>query len=499
MNAKHLLSLVLAGSLGAGVACATDNLRADTPRGPEPLPLPSTFNPAQSFAPLVEALQPAVVNVFVKQKVTMQDMGIPEEWQFFFGPNGQRSGGDDQGQGSSPFVNPHGKGRSYSREGQGSGFLISADGYILTNNHVVADADEVKVKLTNDQELDAKVVGTDPRTDIALIKVDAGKELPWVKLGNSDGVKVGDWVVAIGNPFGLSHTVTAGIVSAKGRVIGAGPYDDFIQTDASINPGNSGGPLFDLGGNVVAINTAIVAQGQGIGFAVPINVVTAEIEELKANGKVSRGWIGVALQPLDEDIAKALGANVKEGALVREVYPDTPGSKAGLKDGDIVTKIDGKGVKESDELVKAVGAHRPGDVITLTIVRDGKSKDLKLTLQERPDEDQLKAGVYTTPSEKKSSGKEAAPKPEDMSRLGIEVKMAAPGRGKPTVPVISDVKEGSPAEGKLQAGDTILEVNRTPVKTLEDVQAQVSKSSDVVLFLVDNDGVQRFVAVKTKK
>lgn len=508
MTFRLIASFLAVGLLGAGLACATGEAPAGTP-GPTGVSLPATYNPAQSFAPLVEALQPAVVHVLVKQEVDMPTLGMPDQmWEHFFGPFGwpgvPQPDGDDPDQdedgqdphGRSPFDPHQGLPDSYTREGQGSGFLISADGYLLTNNHVIEDATEVTVKLTDDTELDAKVVGVDPRTDVALLKVDARKDLPWVRLGRSDALKVGDWVVAIGNPFGLSHTVTAGIVSAKGRVIGAGPYDDFIQTDASINPGNSGGPLFDLAGNVVGINTAISARGQGIGFAVPIDMVTGILEELKSTGRVARGWIGVALQPIDADLASGLGLQEPSGALVREVYPDTPGAKAGLVAGDVIVSLDGQPVKDQDALVREVGNRRPGTTATLGILRAGKARDLKLTLEERPDEDALARGVYTAPPAEKGKGKAETSKDLSLDQLGIQVKQSTQD-GK-TGPVVTSVDADSPAADKLRKGDLVLEVNRKPVKTLADVEKAMAGSTEVVLFLVERKGVQQFVAIRPR-
>ena len=242
--------------------------------------------------------------------------------------------------------------RSSSREASGQGFIISKDGYIFTNNHVIEKADKIKVRLSSGKEYDATVKGRDPRTDLALIKINPDNSLPTVSLGDSDRLRVGDWVMAIGNPFGLDHTVTAGIVSAKGRVIGAGPYDNFIQTDASINPGNSGGPLFNMAGEVVGINTAIVAQAQGIGFAIPVNMAKEIIEDLKAKGKVTRGWLGVSVQDITEDLAKSMKLKDRSGALVTEVFEGDPADKAGIKQGDIIIEVDGKKVKDTHELLQ---------------------------------------------------------------------------------------------------------------------------------------------------
>jgi len=331
---------------------------------------PTTYNPSVSLAPLVEELGPAVVHIRVAQTVDMAD--IPRHMR--------------------PFVSPEQLESYRMQQGEGTGFFISTDGYLLTNNHVVAGADELTVTLLDERTFDARVVGTDPNTDIALVKVD-GTDLPWVTLGSSEAARVGDRVVAIGNPFGLSHTVTEGIVSAKGRVLGAGPYDDFLQTDASINPGNSGGPLFNLRGEVVGINTAINPRGQGIGFSVPIDMVKPLIEDLKDDGKVSRGWLGVGLAPVDEPMARRLRLEAGMGTVVGQVYAGTPAADAGLRPGDVVTGIDGNGIDDSEALIRFIGAQRPGATVTLDILRDGADQHIKVTLGERPDREDLDRGV----------------------------------------------------------------------------------------------------------
>jgi serine protease Do len=288
-----------------------------------------------------------------------------------------------------PFIDPEQLEQYRMQQGEGTGFFISADGYLLTNNHVVSGADEVTVTLLDERTFDARVVGTDPNTDIALVKVEADTALPHVQLGSSDATRVGDRVVAIGNPFGLSHTVTEGIVSAKGRVIGAGPYDDFLQTDASINPGNSGGPLFNLAGEVVGINTAINPRGQGIGFSVPIDQVRPLIDDLKEDGKVSRGWMGVGLQELDPMLAKHLGKPDLAGTVVGQVYPGTPAASAGLESGDIIIEMDGQPVKDSATLVRSIGTRAPGEKVSLKVLREGRPTDVKVKLGERPDREEL--------------------------------------------------------------------------------------------------------------
>jgi serine protease Do len=337
---------------------------------------PLSYDPRFSLAPLVERLGPAVVHLQVTQAVPAAPAGFP-----FF--SGMAEG-------------------EVLRKGEGSGFFVSADGYLVTNNHVVDEAREVRVRFADGRSMQGEVVGTDPRTDIALVKVklEKGTTVPFVPLGQSSRARVGDQVVAIGAPFGLDHTVTTGIISAKGRNIGAGPYDDFIQTDASINPGNSGGPLFNLYGEVVGVNTAINPRGQGIGFAVPSDMVADIIEQLKTDGKVARGWMGVGLQPLSPEEAKKLkipkgSAGSLEGAVVvGAVYANTPAAKADLRAGDLVVALEGKPLSGTEALIREVGRHAPGETLRLSVLREGETLDLKVQLGERPEEDALQAGRF---------------------------------------------------------------------------------------------------------
>jgi serine protease Do len=318
------------------------------------------------FVDLVDRVKPAVVNISTSR--TVRTPGNP--FQHFFGPFR-----------GSPFGDiPD---RERKQRSLGSGFVIDAAGHIITNNHVVAGAEEIRVKLADGRELPVKVVGRDPKTDIALLKmVTPVKDLQTLPLGDSDHVKVGQWVIAIGNPFGLALTVTQGIVSATGRVIGAGPYDDFIQTDAAINPGNSGGPLINLKGEVIGINTAIVAAGQGIGFAVPSNMARAVVAQIREKGKVVRGWIGVSTQTVTSDLAPAFGLKEPKGALVSEVAPDGPAAAAGMKRGDVIVAFNGKEVENIFDLPKWVAGAPIGKVTPVTIVRDKKEMTLRVKVAE---------------------------------------------------------------------------------------------------------------------
>ena len=325
-----------------------------------------------NFSALAEQVGPAVVNIQVEKS----NKGEEAMRQFEGSPFGDERFKDFFGKQMPPQERRQG--------GVGTGFIIDQSGYIITNNHVVEDADTIKVKLKDEREFTAKVIGRDPQTDVALIKIDAKGDLPVANLGRSADLKVGEWVVAVGSPFGLEQTVTAGIVSAKGRAIGSGPYDDFIQTDASINPGNSGGPLLNLNGEVVGINTAIIAHGQGIGFAIPIDMATRIVAQLKDNGEVTRGWLGVNIQDLKGDLAEYYGAKNSEGVLVTDVVPGNPADKAGIKAKDIITAVDGEKVKTSRELTAKAATLPVGDTTKITVLRDGKEKTFEVKVAKRP-------------------------------------------------------------------------------------------------------------------
>ena len=452
----------------------------------------------ESFADLAEKEKPAVVNISTTT-VIKQQRGV-HPFFGFEGPRGQGPFGQGPGQGNSfdDFFNRFfgNMPREYKQQSLGSGFIISKDGYIVTNNHVVDKADDIKVKLFNGKEYEAKVIGKDPKTDLALIKINAS-DLPTVVLGDSDKLRVGDWVVAIGNPFGLEETLTVGVVSAKGRVIGAGPYDDFIQTDASINPGNSGGPLFDINGNVVGINTAIVAQGQGIGFAIPINLAKEMLPQLKDKGKVNRTWLGVAVQDLTEDLAKSFNLKSKSGALVANVEKDAPAEKAGIKRGDVIVKFNGYEIENSHELSKRAASSEVGKKIDLVVIREGKEKTVQVTMGEFPSE-----GASFN-EEEPESGEEGG-KGEEAD-IGISVQQLTPdiaerlgAKGAKGV-VVANVDPGSLAEEVgLRSGDIIKEINRNPVNNMKDFRKEMKKAKlkAGVLFLIQRGEATFFVTIK---
>src|SRR5581483_9847009 len=422
-----------------------------------------------SFAPVLQRAEPAVVNVATEARG--EETGEPRDMQEllrrFFGENPQQR-----------------------RRRLGSGFILSADGEIVTNNHVVAGADNIRVRLSTDEELDAKVVGADEKTDVALIRVHADHPLPTLPLGDSETVQVGDWVLAIGNPFGLTQTATAGIVSAKGRFLGAGPYDDFIQTDASINPGNSGGPLIDQDGRVVGINAAIVSPAGGnvgIGFAVPTNLVRWVIDQLREHGKVVRGWIGVSVQSVTPELARSFGLSKPEGALVADVAAGGPAAKAGIARGDVVIKWADEPIPQSRELPGLVARTTPGSRAPVVILRNGRQQTVEITVAEMP---------ATEPRAARAQGGEPTP---GKWGLAVEAMSAAEAkrRGLPAGAVVADVAPGGPAEqAGLQPGDVITEVARRPVRSVDDLRRALATNADRVLLTVRRDGTSLFVEMR---
>src|SRR5210317_894286 len=333
--------------------------------------VPASAQPTD-FVSLAERLKPAVVNISTAKTVVSRSPSFP-------GPRTPGGGNELFEEFFGRFFNEMPKSQRKASS-LGSGFIISEDGYILTNDHVVDGEDKITVKLSDGREFSGEVRGLDPKLDLALIKIEAGEDLPVASLGESDGIRVGEWVMAIGNPFGLEQTVTVGIISAKGRTIGAGPYDDFIQTDASINPGNSGGPLFNMQGEVIGINTAIVAQGQGIGFAIPVNMAKQIIPQLRDEGRVTRGWLGVTVQALNKELAESFDLDTTHGALVNEVIKDSPADKAGLKRGDIIVEYDGKQVDELNDLPRLVAATPVDETVKVKVFRDGKERTINVKI-----------------------------------------------------------------------------------------------------------------------
>ena len=380
--------------------------------------------------------------------------------------------------------------REQKRRSLGSGFIVSEDGYILTNNHVVEKADEITVTLLDKGEFKAEVVGTDPRTDIALIKIKTGKKLPHVHLGDSEKLEIGEWVVAIGNPFGLGHTVTAGIVGAKGRIIGSGPYDAFIQTDASINPGNSGGPLFNLQGEVVGIATAIIQGGQGIGFATPVHLAKSVLGQLKEKGKVTRGWLGVYIQRLTPEMADSLSVPGKKGALVADVTKDGPAEKAGIRSGDVIVSFNGKEVNDEHELPQIVASTKPGAKADVKVIREGKTISIPVTISEMEAEPPRRAGG---PDLTKGMGLSVQDiSPEIAKHFDIENRKGV---------LVTAIEPGSPADdAEFREGDIIRQINRQAVANVAEFQKMMAKvkGEKTVLFLVERGDARIFIAVKNK-
>ncbi len=490
MTARTLTPALLALALGA-TACHSA-AAASPPTGAGPMAETSLQTPAAPFATppvlpgtpdiatLVAKVKPSVVNITTVQEVKNPrgELGFPgfeELFPFSFrGPNGRRGPGSEGGD------------EMLKRQALGSGFLVDADGHVVTNAHVIDGADTVKVKLADDREYQAKVVGKDVRLDVAVLQLqNAPHDLPVAALGGSEATRVGEYVVAIGNPFGLGNTVTMGIVSAKGRTIGAGPYDDFIQTDASINPGNSGGPLFNLRGQVVGINTAINPQGKGIGFAIPIDAVKMVLPQLIATGHVSRGRLGVVIQGMDEDLAKALGMDHPHGALVEQVEPGSPAEKAGIKSGDVIVAIDGQDVPHSEDLPRMVAPHKPGSRTRVTILRDKQSHVLDVALAPLEDQEgQSSASDSPEPGVEHGSS----------SPLGLSV---ADENGKV---VVERVMPDGPAQGKVRTGDVIESVNQQPVTTTSDLAAKVRAvpNERPVLLRVKRGDQSRYVAIERR-
>jgi len=467
---RIIIALLMAGALvGFGSQFATALKDSEIPMVPA------------NFSELAENARPGVVNI--RTVKTIKDSG--RVFRHFFGnPFGGKNPFED-------FFGPLPEGGSsgdLQQQGLGSGFIIDHEGYIVTNNHVIENADQIKVKLVNGKKFDAKVVGRDPKTDLALIKIEASSGLHPLKMGDSDELKVGSWVAAIGSPFGLEQTVTAGIVSAKGRTIGAGPYDDFIQTDASINPGNSGGPLISLRGEVVGINTAIIATGQGIGFAIPINMAKAIVSELKEKGRVTRGWLGVAIQEVTSQLAESFGLEEKKGALVAQVFKNGPAEKAGIEQGDIILEFDEKEIDDSRDLPRIVASTPVGKTVTIKVFRNGKALALQATLGE---------------IEEKKETMGASPK----KPLGITVQDITPeiakalGLEDDTGVLVTRVEPGSPAaKAGIQRGDVIQEVNRESIKDGADFSRTIGEAKDQenILFLIRRGESNLFIAVTPK-
>ena len=473
-----------------------------------------------SFADIAERVNPAVVSITATEvsdrSKSKQPLFRGDPFEFFFGPQGP------QGPGGPQTPNPHRRGPQAPDQQDepdietsgGSGFLISDDGYILTNYHVVEGASRIKVNLTDDRhDYNADVVGTDPSTDIALIKIEVAKKLPYLGFGNSDTLRIGDWVIAVGNPLQYEHTVTVGVVSAKGRKLGGlsrdFSLDSFIQTDAAINFGNSGGPLVNVSGQVVGVNTAISSVGQGIGFAVPASIAQEVMTQLRTKGKVTRGYLGITVGEISPDMAEAWGLKDDQGALVQSVTPGQAADQAGLKRGDIITAIDGKPVTSSDEVVRLISASAPGSKVKISVLRDGKPVNLSANLGDRPSGS---GGEKSGQGE----GEQGPGVEENETKLGITVEELTPsilqeiGLPRDTKGVvITHVSRVSEAwEKQLNNGDVVVEVNRVPVSSLADYRKEIRKAkpnSLLVLYVINppqrtgGDPISRYVTLRVPK
>jgi serine protease Do len=424
----------------------------------------------ENFSNLADIVSPAIVHIRVEKTVKTSGPALGPFGMNPFGKNNPFKGHPER------FFGPNTQ-PEFKQPGQGSGFVIDKKGYIVTNNHVVVGADKIKVVFKDEREYDAEIIGRDPVTDVALLKVETKDSLPTVALGDSDSLKVGEWVMAIGSPFGLEQTVTAGIVSAKGRVIGSGPYDDYIQTDASINPGNSGGPLLNMKGEVIGINTMIIAGGQGIGFAIPIDLAENVIDQLKRNGEVTRGWFGVSVQDLKGNLADYYGAKGQSGVLVAAVTPGDPADKAGIQGQDIIIEVNGKKMTSSRDLTTLVAGLGVGDRADVKVLRGGETKTFEVRIGKRP-LTLAAAGESHEKNEGEFGFQVSELTPEMAERYNLDNANGI---------VVIGVQAGSKADtAGVKAGDLILEVNHGTVDSVKQFKQLLdqNKKGDGIKLLV---------------
>ena len=488
---------LLAAAVSAVLATsqiATPAFAATAPQSTDSQPALTTNLPT-GLANVIETVKPAVVTISTTRKIADSPMG-PD-----FGPNFQLPPNSPFGEYFHRFFKqqPH-MGREHRPvQGQGSGFIIDASGHIVTNNHVIQHADKITVTLSDGSEYQAEVKGRDAKTDLALLKIEGDEPFAFVSFGDSDRARTGDWVIAIGNPFGLGGTATTGIISARGRDIQSGPFDDFIQIDAPINQGNSGGPVFDTTGEVIGVNTAIVSPNGGnvgIGFAIPATVASAVIDELREHGQIERGWLGVQIQPVSSDIAQSLGLEEDIGALVTSVVPDSPAAEAGIVPGDVITAFNGETIAHMKELPWLVAEAKANETMQLQVWRHGKQHTLKAVIGAMPGDEQMLAGNEDSDKDVKPTGKLGlalgAITPEMRQRYGLADDIDGA--------LVMNVREDSPAAKKgLRVGDVIAMVGQTDVSTPRDVVREVEQAlaanSDVVLLLVARGDNEHFVAL----
>lgn len=440
-----------------------------------------------SLSTLAKSTSPTVVNIRTSKKILGQEL-----YKQFEGPGGEYDWFDEF---FKKFFDRLPE-QDLKQKSLGSGFIISRDGYVLTNNHVIKEADEIFVSLSDNEEYKALIVGKDDNTDIALIKIDSQRDdFPVSVLGDSEMLEIGDWVIAIGNPFGFGHTLTQGIVSAKARVIGAGPYDSFIQTDAAINPGNSGGPLINMNGEVIGINTAIVSSGKGIGFAIPINMVKDVLSELKDKGEVARGWLGVAIQEVTPEIARAVGLKDAAGAMVTMVYSGDPADRAGVKPGDIILRINAHDIEDPRDLTRYIGSLKPDAEVNISLWRDAKVVSLEVTLEKRIEEHVAELGQL--PEDTK----------EIKDRFGLVLKDISPEIQRQFnleetsgILVIDIDPNGSAARSRIEKMDIIKEVQGREIATVEQYLDSIKEveKGQTILMLVLRDSRPMYVAVDAR-
>lgn len=485
--ARSVVALALSGLVLTGMATTLPSEEATARSAPE------------SFAELAAKVSPAVVNISTTRAVRGPSM---EDLPFQFPPGSPfeeffRQFRDRFGQG--------GDGPPMRQANAlGSGFIIDPDGYVVSNNHVIDGADEIQVTLVDGRQLPAEVVGTDPQTDLALLKVESDEKLPFVEFGDSDDIRVGDWVIAVGNPFGLGGSVSAGIVSARGRDIHAGPFDDFLQLDAAINPGNSGGPTFGMDGKVIGVNTAIASPNGGfvgIGFAIPSNLAKSVIAQLREHGRVERGWLGVQIQQVTPELAQALGLDKPRGALVSRVMPDGPAAASGVREGDVIVTFDGKPVDEMRDLPRIVAETPAGKSVEIEVWRDRDTETLRAKIAAQPKRDELAAAETPSQTAPSGAGVTVAPLGATLASLSPELRQRFKLPDDATGVVILDLDaDGPAAEQGLRPGDLIEKVSQQAVTTPEDVErlAKEAQQADqsALLLLVNRQGDSLFVALK---
>jgi serine protease Do len=486
-------------STANGVSPATNS-------APETMTSPTALMQHESFAPLVKKVSPAVVNISVTQNAaadsTVEEPDLGQSPNFPNSPFDEflRRFFDQQNQNGQRHLFPRMPSGEAHRIALGSGFIIDPSGYVVTNNHVVGNAGKVEVTLQDDSKYTAKIIGRDPKTDIAVLKIQANKPLPYVTWGDSNVAQVGDWVMAVGNPFGLGGTVTTGIISARGRDIHSGPFDDFLQIDAPINRGNSGGPTFNLEGQVIGINTAIYSPNGGsvgIGFAVPSSVAKSVVAQLEEHGKVSRGWLGVQIQEITPAIAASLGLKNEHGALVAVVSPESPGAKAGLKQGDVILSFNGNEVSRLRDLPRIVAETAPDTKAKMKVWRNGETTDLQATLGELPNTEQM---ASATGGQDEDESAPAAASGMHFGPLGSQLRRELRVGKDVQGAVITRVDPGSPADDVgLSEGDVVVAINQQPVKSPQDAAAKLKEAAESskksALLLLNRHGVTQYLGV----